>query len=63
MSKPKVSYPEFVAAQMTKYQQHSISYACEWRVKESMKPGARKLCDSLRITLRRMQRETDRRED
>jgi hypothetical protein len=25
MSKPKVSYQEFVAAQMTKYQQHSVA--------------------------------------
>jgi hypothetical protein len=53
--KPRITYQQFVASQP---QQHTVAGAFRWRIEEAQKPGARKLGDSLRITLRRMQRET-----
>jgi integrase len=56
-TKPKISYAEFAAAQMTKLQLHSIAYALQWRLTESRKPGARQLGYSWRHTLTRLQGE------
>jgi hypothetical protein len=50
MSKPKVSYSEFVATQM-KLKEHSVAYAIQWRLTEMRKPGARQFGESLRFTL------------
>jgi GNAT superfamily N-acetyltransferase len=58
VSKPRVSYSAFKAAQpQPQYQEHSVAFACQWRIDEAGKRGARKLGDSMGYTLRRMQRE------
>jgi integrase len=57
MSKPRISYSEFVATQMMKLKEHSVAYAIQWRLTEMRKPGARQFGESLRFTLARMQSE------
>jgi integrase len=61
--KPRVSYSAFIAAQKPvavqkpQHRQHSIAAAIQWRLDESIKPGARKMGDSWAITLRFLQRQ------
>jgi hypothetical protein len=57
VSKPRVSYSAFKAAQpQSRYEEHSIAYAIQWRIDEARKPGARPIGDSASYSLPRLQR-------
>jgi hypothetical protein len=57
VSKPRVVYSAFKAAQQPQDQQHTIAGACRWRIEEATKLGARALGDSMFHTLRRLSKE------